>query len=173
MPISPTISTSTPMITVTPFTTTGVTATITTPVVSYNQILASLGTFVYGGEFIYLYSNSLQQIGKPFGYSHFDANGNKINTYLPFTIDPYQFQNAKYYETNPDEVVLDGFSSLSFLFGAGNTLFFKIFTLVEANTLYANNLHPDEFQDLQERMGNDFFQDYCNYLIDVEDAPKT
>lgn len=173
MGIPPVITTTSPIVTVSPVLTTGATASISSPVVSYNQILQSLGTYVYGGEFIYLYSTNIQQVAVPFGYSHFDANGNKVVTYLPFKIDPFQQQGANYFETNPDEVVLDGFSSLAFVLKSGNTLYFKIFTLVEANTLYLNNLHPDEFEKMAESIGADFFNDYCNYLIDSEDAPQT
>lgn len=173
MGIPPVITTTTPVVTVTPFLSTGTNATISAPVVSYNQILQSLGTYVYGGEFIYIYSTNIQQIQQPFGFNHFDANGNKIQTYLPFAVDPFQKQGAKYFETNPDEVVLDGFSALAFVLNAGNTLYFKIFTLVEANTLYLNQINPDEFQQMAESMGSDFFNDFCNYLIDQEDAPQT
>ena len=173
MGIPPVITTTTPVVTVTPTLTTGLSASVTSTVVSYNQILQSLGTYVYGGEFIYIFSTDIQQIQQNFKYNHFDSNGNAVATYLPFVVDPMQTQSSLYYETNPDEIVLDGFSALAFILNAGNTLYFKIFTLVEANTLYLNELNPDEFQKANESMGLDFFNDFCNYLIDEEDAPQT
>lgn len=168
-PVLPVIMTAPPMISVTP-TTLPVPVSIAASTVTYAQILQSLGTFVYGGEFIYMYSPSYTQVGQPMAYNHFDANGNAITSYLPFVIDPFQSQSAVYYETNPTEVVLDGFSALSFTLQANNSLYFKTFTLVTADPYFLNETNLDEFQKLEEAQGIKFFDDYCNYLIDSEDG---
>lgn len=171
MAISPTISTiTTPMVSINPTLSTANSATITPPNVSYNQILNSLGTYVYGGEFIYMSGTNYVQVAQTFKYNHFDANGRSVATFLPFVVDPYQSQPAVYNETNPDEVVLDGFSALTFLLKAGNTVYFKIFTLVNANTYYLNKENKDNFEVVEASEGIDFFNDFCNYLIDEEDV---
>jgi len=171
MPITPTITTtSTPMIVISPSLSTSTSASVTSPQVTYSQILASLGTMVYGAEFIYLASDTFQQIAQIFAYVHFSSNGNRIETSLPFTIDPYQDQASIYYETNPSEIILDGFSSLSFTLNPNSILYFKMYTLVSSNSLQLNLLRDDNFQDLERIEGYGFFYDFCNYLIDEEDA---
>lgn len=171
MPITPTITTtSTPMVLISPSLSTSTSASINSPQVTYNQILASLGTMVYGSEFIYLASDSFQQIGQIFSYVLFGANGNRIETSLPFTIDPYQDQSTIYYETSPREIILNGFSSLSFTLNANTILYFKMYVVVSSNSMQLNLLHNDAFQDLEELQGFGFFNDFCNYLIDQEDA---
>lgn len=170
MPYSPSISTVTySMISVTP-SSAPIDGLVISPEFTYNQILQSLGTFVYGSEFIYLYGNTYQQIGQPITYNHFDANGNSITTTLAFAVDPYQSQSSIYYETNPEEVILDGFSSLTINILPNSTVFFKTFVLVEANTLFLNENSLDAFQEYEVMTGEKFFEDYCNYLTDEQDA---
>jgi hypothetical protein len=112
------------------------------------------------------------QLGQDFKYLHFDANGNQIVTYLTIGIDPYQDQSATYYETNPEEIVLDGFSSLTFNLLPNQTVFFKTFVTVDSISGYLNEFNPDNFQQLEKAEGVKFFDDFCNYLIDEEDATK-
>jgi len=95
--VAPTISTATPLITI----------TTQEGGVTYDQILASLGSMVYGAELIYIYGASNQQIAQPFYYTHTDVNGNADQKYLPFAIDPNQSQTSLYYESNKTEVVFD------------------------------------------------------------------
>jgi hypothetical protein len=171
MPITPTITTtSTPMVLISPSLSTSTSASVSSPQVTYSQILASLGTMVYGGEFIYLASDTFQQVGQIFAYVHFNSNGDRIETSLPFTIDPYQDQPTIYYETNPKEIILDGFSSLSFTLNANSTLYFKIYTVVSSMSMRLNELHYDNFQDLERIEGFGFYNEFCNYLIDEEDV---
>ena len=165
------IPNSTPIVSITPSTSVGSFSNITPAGgVSYSQILASLGTMVYGSEFIYLASDTFQQVGQIFAYAHFNANGDRIETSLPFTIDPYQDQPSIYYETNPKEIILDGFSSLSFTLNANSILYFKIYTNVSSMSMRLNELHYDNFQDLENIQGFGFYNEFCNYLIDEQDV---
>jgi hypothetical protein len=152
--ITPVITTSSPMI------------SITSDNVTYQQILASLGTFVYGVEFIYLSAQTYKQISVPFKYFHFDSNGNQIQTFLPFNVDPYQKQPSKYYNTNSEEIILDGFSSLTFPLEPNSKLFFKTFVEVKSNTMMLDEISPNAFKELENQQGFKFFDDFCNYLID-------
>lgn len=165
---------STPIVTViTPIvTSSNPFSNVTSNTVTYNQILESLGTYVYGSEFIYIYTNSYTQLGQDFQYLHFDANGNQIVTYLTIGVDPYQNQSAIYYETNPEEVILDGFSSLTFNLLPNSVVYFKTFVTVDSMGGYLNEIHDDNFQNVEKAEGVKFFNDFCNYLIDEEDATK-
>ena len=172
MSFAPIVTTnSTPIVTVSPNITSSPTSVFSSNV-TYDQILQSLGSFVYGSEFIYLATTTYTQIGQPMKYLHFDANGNQAQTYLPFAVDPYQSQPAIYYETNSDEIILDGFSSLTFNLEPNITVYFKTFTLVTSESLMLNALRDDNFQEVEKTEGVKFFEDYCNYLIDEEDATK-
>jgi hypothetical protein len=140
--------------------------------VTYSQFLQSLGTYNYGAEFFYLSGASFQQIGQPILYNHFDSNGNSVSTVLPFTVDPYQAQPSTYYEVESDQIILTGLSSLNFLFFKNSTLLFKFF----ATIVYLGNELDDKgffmgdnaFEDFESEQGLNFFQDYCNYLIDKD-----
>ena len=151
---------SAPIITVTAPTT-----SVVTPTITYNQFLNSLGTYNYGSEFFYLHANTFQQINQPFNYMHFDSNGNQIMTSLIFTVDPYQTLPSKYFDTNSEEVIFDGFSSLTFSLLAHSLLYFKM----QADIIYtAEGLRQyGEGNTAAVADALDFdFEDYCNYLID-------
>lgn len=144
------------------------TSSISTPTITYNQLMNSLGTYNYGSEFFYLSANSYKQIGQPFFYTHFDAAGNQISTYLPFAIDPYQSRSSIYYETRPDEIIFDGFSSLTFTLYAQELVYFKMFSLVEYVGGDLEQYGDNNFETLENAEGVKIFDDYCNYLIDQE-----
>lgn len=160
-----------------------VTTTIVTPIISvsmpysivgtgitYAQFLQSLGSYSYGAEYFYLSTTSYQQIGQPFFYNHFDANGNSISTFLPFSVDPYQAQPSIFYETEPDQIILTGLSSLQFNLFSQNTIFFKFFAQVTymGNELDDKNSNSGDnlFEEVEKNEGISFFDDYCNYIID-------
>jgi hypothetical protein len=161
--ISPTISTAAPIVTI----------DTQESGVSYDQILASLGTMVYGAEMIYIYGATNQQIAQPFYYVHTDVNGNADQKFLPFSVDPFQTQTSLYYETTKEQIVFDGLSSLSFDLLANSTVYLKFYTQVEANRdlldLHYNNL----FVQVEDVEGVKFFHDFKDYLIDKEEEkPK-
>lgn len=134
--------------------------------ITYQQFLASLGTYNYGTEFIYMSASNYQQITQAIQYFHFDSNGNQVQAYLPFVTDPYQFQPSIYYETEKDEIVFDGFSSLTFSLIANSIVYLKFYVeiIYMAGALDSENGSP--FQKLEETEGVKFFDDYCNYIID-------
>lgn len=134
--------------------------------ITYAQFIKSLGIYNYGTEFFYMSSSTYTQVGQPVFYNHFDANGNSVSTFLPFAVDPYQSQPSIYYETESDQIVLTGLSSLQFIVYSGNTVYFKFFATITyiGNELDAQGDNP--FKDLEDAEGIKFFEDYCNYLID-------
>jgi hypothetical protein len=143
-------------------------SSISTPTITYSQLMASLGTYVYGSEFFYLSSTTFKQINQPFFYTHFDAAGNQVSSYLAFAVDPYQQLPAIYYETSPNEVIFDGFSSLTFDLYAQELVFFKMFALIEYMGGDLEEFGDNNFEELENAEGVKIFDDYCNYLIDQE-----
>jgi hypothetical protein len=157
--VSPTISTAAPLITI----------TTQEGGVTYDQILASLGSMVYGAELIYIYGATNQQIAQPFYYVHTDVNGNADEKYLPFAIDPYQDQPSLYYESNKTEVVFDGKSSLTFDLLPNSTVYLKFYTEVKANRDMLDLRYNNLFVEVEKDQGVEFFHDFKDYLIDKED----
>lgn len=165
--ITPTITT-----TITPVISIAMPVQVTGSGITYSQFLKSLGTYNYGAEYFYLFASTYPEIGQPVFYNHFDANGNSVSTFLPFAVDPYQSQPALFYETEPDQIVLTGLSSLSFNVYANKTVVFKFFATIAyiGNELDDRNLPNGDntFEEIERVEGIKFFDDYCNYLIDNE-----
>ena len=160
---APTItSTSTPIISITmpPTSVQGVGMT-------YNQFMNSLGKYNYGIEFFYMSADTYQQIGQPVYYTRFTADGNQIATIMPFSVDPYQSQPSIYFEADPEVIILTGLSSLTFNFFPNSVIYLKFFVTIA----YIGNELDDEqinnFEEIEVREGVSFFEDYCNYLIDI------
>jgi hypothetical protein len=138
--------------------------------ITYAQFLKSLGTYNYGAEYFYMSATTYQQIGQPFYYNHFDSNGNSISTFLPFAVDPYQSQPSIFYETEPEQIILTGLSSLQFNVFPQNTIFFKFYAIITylGNELddKSSNSGDNLFEEIEKNEGISFFDDYCNYIID-------
>lgn len=164
----------TPIITttITPVISIAMPVQVTSSGITYSQFLKSLGTYNYGAEYFYLFASTYPEIGQPVFYNHFDANGNSVSTFLPFAVDPYQSQPALFYETEPDQIILTGLSSLSFNVYANKTVIFKFFATITyiGNELDDRNLPNGDntFEEIERVEGVSFFDDYCNYLIDNE-----
>ena len=135
--------------------------------VSYQQFLNSLGKYNYGVEFFYMWAATYPEIGQPIYYTHFTANGNQIATYLPFNVDPYQHQPSIYYEADPSLIILDGLSSLSFTIYPASTVFLKLFVTIAYMGNELDDIGMNNFEEIEVREGVKFFDDFCNYLIDI------
>lgn len=162
VPIPPTTTTITPVISVAfPI---GIGGTG----ITYSQFIQSLGKYNYGAEFFYLSSNTYTQVGQPIFYNHFDANGNSVSTFLPFAVDPYQSQPSIFYETESDQIVLTGLTSMQFTIYSGNTVYFKFFATITYLGNELDNEGKNAFTELEKEEGIKFFDDFCNYLIDEQ-----
>ena len=134
--------------------------------ITYQQFLNSLGTYDYGVEFVYMSATNYQQITQAINYFHFDSNGNQVQAYLPFTTDPYQNQPSIYYETEPSEIIFDGFSSFTFSLLAGGLVYLKYYVEIHYMAGELDGTNGSPFQQLEDMEGVKFFDDYCNYIID-------
>ena len=138
--------------------------------VTYQQFLNSLGKYNYGAEFFYMSATTYKQVGQIIYYNNLDANGNEVATHLPFTVDPYQSQPSIFYETDSEQIVFSGLSTLSFQVLPQEYIFFKFFATIAylGNELDDKGMSSGDnaFEVLEQREGISFFDDYCNYLID-------
>jgi hypothetical protein len=138
--------------------------------VTYEQFLQSLGKYNYGAEFFYMSASTYQQIGQIINYNNKDASGNEVATSLPFTVDPYQSQPSIFYETDPEQIMFSGLTSLSFEILPNENVYFKFFATIAyvGNELDDRNSPNGDnaFEQLERAEGISFFDDYCNYIID-------
>lgn len=140
--------------------------------ITYNQFLQSLGSYNYGVNFFYMSASTIQQVGVPVYYRRFDSNGNSISTFLPFSVDPYQSQPSMYYDTNEDEIVFTGLSMLDVPILPNQRVYFKFMATIAylGNELDDRGMDGGDnlFEEIEEAKEINFFEDYCNYLIDSD-----
>lgn len=158
-PITPTITTAFAGISVTcPFTVGGVT---------YQQVINSLGKYVYGTNFIYISASTFPEITQAVYYNHFNASGDSLTTYLPFSPDPYQSQPSLYYSSDDDVVIFDGFSNMTFNIFASSTVYLKYYMTITYIGSELDETSSSAFKMFEEEQSMDFFAGYCDYLIDA------
>ena len=141
---------------------------INMPNMTYEQFLQSLGKYNYGAEFFYVSASNYQQISQPVNYNRFLADGNSINTFLPFSVDPYQSQPSIFYESDSEQVIITALSSMSFTMLANGTVDFKFFSTITYIGSELDAKGDSNFDKVEKAEGINFFEDYCNYLIDNE-----
>lgn len=170
LPSTPSTATL-PMVSVVPpsVTSVGASLSVATPTITYNQLVSSLGTYNYGAIYFYVSAATFQEINQPFFYTRQNNAGAQMATYLPFTIDPYQFTPSLYYDkVSPEEIIFNGFSSLTFTSFANSIVYFKMYALIAYVAGFFDRFGVDNFEAVEKAEGMQFFDDYCNYLIDQE-----
>lgn len=137
------------------------------PTITYSQFINSLGTYNYGASFFYMHASGLkafQQINQAFNYTRFDSNGDLVKTNLIFTVDPYQQLPATFYDSDEEDVVFNGFSSLLFTLLANTTVHFKMQALISYVTEGLNQFGDGNQAQVAESLDIQFNDDYCDYL---------
>jgi len=129
--------------------------------VSYSQLIASLGTFIYSIYMIYLYSQNTSQINTPLGYYEYDASGNQKTHYLTPVADPYQFSNAIYFNPAKNTIVLNGNSGLNLTVLPNTSLTLQLFSITITNQGDGHNINF-AFLENKENIRN--FLNYKNTL---------
>jgi hypothetical protein len=130
--------------------------------ITYAQFLASLGTYVYGIEQMYLASSTFNQLQQNVFYNIFDATGRANSRTIPIQVDSYQKQSSLLVNTDSKDVALNQNSTLSFNLVANSTLQLKLFTIIEK---MSNGFKEgtDAFSEFNKNNGN-FFNNYYDYL---------
>lgn len=142
-------------------TTNSTAVTVTSNIVSYDQIRESLGDYVYFIEEITFLSSSLNQIQSIFLYSHYDSNGDKTLESFKPAIDPFQYQNSFDYKISEYDMILDGQSTINFTLLPSVTLqlIFKCKRIAKRDAL--DIISPNNFQQLESADGRfQLFEDW-------------
>jgi len=127
----------------------------------YFVIQNSMGSFLYGIYYIYLQSNSPEQLLQGLNFRTYDVNGD-IKSFINTTvIDPYQYQNSLFVKPISDNIVLNGRTSINFnLLPSESTNFiFYVNQLANAYLLKETGLLDDYFFKQQYDYLNGFVEE--------------
>lgn len=142
----------------------GVVTVVSTTGTSYEQIINSMGSFVYGVDSMYVQSSSNEQVLKPIAFSQYDVNGTREAYSQITTIDPYQYQSSINFDLAKQNVVLNGRTTLS--------------TEILPNAFLRMNLYTSDLSNKALLGGkdvfetDDFYHDYTD-VIDETPAPES
>jgi len=121
----------------------------------YFVIQNSMGSFLYGIYYIYLQSNSPEQLLQGLNFRTYDVNGD-IKSFINTTvIDPYQYQNSLFVKPISDKIVLNGRTSINFNLLPSETINFVYYVNQLANSYLLKE--PSLFDDY-------FFKQQYDYL---------
>lgn len=82
--------------------------------VTYQQFLASLGSWVYWFDVLYLFTDTQAQLSQPMNYNYTNIDGNeRVLNVIP-AVDPYQFAKSLFLNIQELDIVLDGQATVSF-----------------------------------------------------------
>jgi len=121
----------------------------------YFVIQNSMGSFLYGIYYIYLQSNSPEQLLQGLNFRTYDVNGDIKSLINTTVIDPYQYQNSLFVKPISDKIVLNGRTSINFNLLPSETVNFVYYVNQLANSYLLKE--PSLFDDY-------FFKQQYDYL---------
>jgi len=127
----------------------------------YFVIQNSMGSYLYGIYYMYLQTNSPEQLLQGLNFRTYDVNGD-IKSFINTTvIDPYQYQNSLFVKPISDKVVLNGRTSINFnLLPSENINFiFYVNQLANSYLLIQPSLFDDYFYKQQYDYLNGFVEE--------------
>jgi hypothetical protein len=122
---------------------------------TYDELVNSMGSFLYEIKEIYLKANSNDQLLQPLRFYQFDANGRVDNYSQIVTVDPYQYQTSTVFKLIKDEVILNGRTTLNMELLPNESV-----SLV----MYVNEISNKDFVTKTDMFSDDFFKEYTNFL---------
>jgi hypothetical protein len=135
--------------------TNGAISVISTDGTSYESILNSMGSFVYGVDEVYLKANSNSQILNGFTVEQYDVNGYIKSFEQKPTIDPYQYQKSVFFKMAKENVVLNGQTTFDLNVLPNEVIFMNI---------YVNELTMRDYLSGTSAFDNDFFKNFSDVI---------
>jgi hypothetical protein len=128
---------------------------VSTTRTTYEQIINSMGSYVYGIDSLYIKTNSSSQLLETLKFLQYDSNGT-LKAFSQVTpVSPYQYQNSAIFELTKENVVLNGRVSMS--------------TKILPNEEIFLNLYVDELKNSDALPKNDFLDDsfFTDFLNEI------
>lgn len=122
---------------------------------SYESIINSMGSFVYGVTGIYLKTNQQEQILEGFTIEQYDVNGKRKSYVEKPTIDPYQYQNSKYFDILKENVVLNGQTTFNMNVLPNETIYMIV---------YVNQLSVRDYLKGKTAFDIEFFKNFTDAI---------
>lgn len=122
---------------------------------SYDSIIQSMGSFVYEVTGVYLKTNNQEQILEGFSVYNYNVNGNIQNYVEKPTIDPYQYQNSKFFSMEGKGVVLNGQTTFDINVLPNETIYM---------ITYVNQLSVRDYLSGKTAFDIDFFKNFTNEI---------
>ena len=135
--------------------TNGATSVISIDGTSYESILNSMGSFVYGVDNVYLKTNSNSQILNGFTVEQYDVNGYIKSFDQKPTVDPYQYQKSVFFKMTKENVVLNGQTTFNIDMLPNEVVFMVI---------YVEQLALRDYLSGNSFFDNDFFKSFSNVI---------
>jgi hypothetical protein len=135
--------------------TNGVISVVSTDGTSYESILNSMGSFVYGVDGIYIKANSNSQILNGFKVEQYDVNGYIKSFEQKPTVDPYQYQKSVFFKMSKDNVVLNGQTTFDINVLPSEVIYMNI---------YVTELALRDYLSGNSAFDNDFFKNFNDVI---------
>jgi hypothetical protein len=135
--------------------TNGAISVISTDGTSYEAILNSMGSFVYGVDNVYLKTNSNSQILNGFTVEQYDVNGYIKSFDQKPTVDPYQYQKSVFFKMAKENVVLNGQTTFDIDMLPNEVVYMVI---------YVEQLALRDYLSRNSFFDNDFFKSFSNVI---------
>jgi hypothetical protein len=135
--------------------TNGAISVISTDGTSYEAILNSMGSFVYGVDNVYLKTNSNSQILNGFTVEQYDVNGYIKSFAQKPTVDPYQYQKSVFFKMAKENVVLNGQTTFDIDMLPNEVVYMVI---------YVEQLALRDYLSGNSFFDNDFFKSFSNVI---------
>lgn len=138
----------------------GVVSVSSTDSTSYNTLLNSMGSFVYGVSEMYIKANSNDQVLESFKFNKYNVNGNLESFVDAPTIDPYQYQSSIFLDMKGENVVLDGRTNLNFTILPNESVSLILYTEQMSNRdcVQPTGFFCDDFFISQLNISNDYIE---------------
>jgi hypothetical protein len=133
----------------------GIVSVVSTDSTSYESILNSMGSHVYGVLEIYLKADSNLQILEGFVIEQYDVNGYIKSFNQKPTVDPYQFQKSVFFNLAKENVILNGQTTFDMTILPNEVIYMVIYADVFSTQHYLG--HSTWFDDV-------FFKNFSNVL---------
>ena len=133
----------------------GLVSVVSTDGTSYESILNSMGSFVYGVVEVYMKTNSNNQILNGFRIEQYDVNGYVKSFDQKPTIDPYQYQKSIFFKLSKENVVLNGQTTFDIDVLPNEVIF---------TSIYVNELGLRNYLSGTSTFDIDFFKDFSNVI---------
>jgi len=140
--------------TITTFTN-GVVTVESTDGTSYQSILNSMGSFVYGVNGLYVKANSNNQILEGFTIEQYDVNGYIKSFKQNPLIDPYQYQKSVFFKLAKENVFLNGQTTFDLKVLPSEIIYMNI---------YVTQISVIDYLSGSSLLDNDFFKNFSDVL---------